>query len=166
MKVSAEKTADKPRITAERRDGVMVQVLSPTKKFSPPHDIIHLVVEKHLAFDSGFWASISDGALFKGMEVVAGRQKPKAAAKSAEIIKANQKQLVRAEVHVGVFQQVLLDNPEDGVDAVRRQLAERGASIDQTAATQVWAELLETRDRWDALALGEAMELDWPDRKR
>jgi hypothetical protein len=51
--------------------------------------------------------SVADGAKFASVDVIDGRQKPRANERSAQIIKANEANLSEAEVIVGVFQKVL-----------------------------------------------------------
>jgi hypothetical protein len=70
MRVSAEKTTERPIIIAVRDDGVSLRVRTPDRKFSPPHDLIHFVVEKGMRLQRGFWGSVADGAKFAGMELM------------------------------------------------------------------------------------------------
>jgi hypothetical protein len=76
MYLNVQKTADRPNIIAVRDDGVSVRVRTPDRKFSPPHDLIHFVVEKGMRLQWGFWGSVADGAKFASVEVIDGRQKP------------------------------------------------------------------------------------------
>ena len=110
MYLNAQKTADRPSIIAVRDDGVSLRVRTPDRKFSPPHNLIDFVVEKGMHLERGFWGSVADGAKFASVDVIDGRQKPRANERSAQIIRANEAHLSQAEVIVGVFQKVL---PED-----------------------------------------------------
>ena len=76
MYLNAQKTADRPSIIAVRDDGVSLRVRTPDRKFSPPHDLIHFVVEKGMHLERGFWGSVADGAKFASVDVIDGRQKP------------------------------------------------------------------------------------------
>jgi hypothetical protein len=64
MRVDVEKTRERPTITAVRDDGVILRVRAPDGKFSPPRDLIHLIVEKGMRLQRGFWESIAGGAKF------------------------------------------------------------------------------------------------------
>ena len=97
MYLNAQKTADRLSIIAVRDDGVSLRVRTPDRKFSPPHDLIHFVVEKGMHLERGFWGSVADGAKFASVDVIDGRQKPRANERSAQIIKANEANLSEAE---------------------------------------------------------------------
>src|SRR6185437_2315766 len=86
-----------------RADGVSFHVKGVAHAFAIPHDLAHLVVERALQLDSGFWGSVADGAVFKSMTYIAGRRKPKAAARSDAVHKANAGQLSEAEILVRLF---------------------------------------------------------------
>src|SRR6266852_3765243 len=107
MYLDVQKTTDRPNIIAVRDDGVSVRVRTPDRKFSPPHDLIHFVVEKGMRLQRGFWGSVADGAKFASVQVIDGRQKPRANERSAQIIKANEAHLSESEMIVGAFQKVL-----------------------------------------------------------
>jgi hypothetical protein len=59
MLVDVEKTTKGPIIIVVRDDGVRLRVRAPDRKFSPPHDLIHFVVEKGMRLQRGFWESIA-----------------------------------------------------------------------------------------------------------
>ena len=107
MRVDVEKTRERPTIIAVRDDGVTLRVRAPDRKFSPPHDLIHLIVEKGMRLQRGFWGSIAAGAKFASAAVIDGRQKPGANERSAQVVKANASHLSEAEMIVGAFQKVL-----------------------------------------------------------
>lgn len=160
MFVEARKTARGPAICVFRDDGVALRVRAPDRKFTPPHDLIHFVVEEGMHLHRGFWGSIAAGAKFSSVEVIDGRQKPKATERSAEIIKANERQLSEAEVFVGAFQTALHERRP--CEAVLRQLLQaRGRKLDHTLVHLTWAQLLSFRDEWKELAMGKAIRLEW-----
>ena len=164
MRIRVTKTVDRPSLIVVRDDGVSLSLREPTRKFSPPHDLIHYVVEKSLALHGGFWGSIAGGAKFSGMEVVDGRQRPKANQRSAALLKANARSLSEAEAVVGVFQTVLhgaVANPHAQLGDL---LARSGAALDAAAVQRTWQELVAFRERWEGLAVGATIELDWPAR--
>jgi hypothetical protein len=68
-----------------------------------PHDLAHYVVEKELALRRGLWGSVADGAIFPGMAILAGRQRPHARERSHALCKANSRSLTQAEVIVALM---------------------------------------------------------------
>jgi len=159
--VMAQKTADRPIITATRDDGVSVRIRSPDRKFTPPHDLTHFAVEKGLRLSGGFWGSIASGAKFDSMEVVEGRQKPKANEVSARVIAANRASLSRAEAFVGVFQTVLHEGITPPDRALRERLRSMGAALDEALIQSAWRDLLSLRQQWLDLPQAQVIRLDW-----
>ena len=123
MRVDVEKTRERPSIIAVRDDGVTLRVRAPDRKFSPPHDLIHLIVEKGMRLQRGFWGSIAAGAKFASVEVIDGRQKPGANERSAQVVKANASHLSEAEMIVGAFQKVLHEDLRPHEEALVAGLA-------------------------------------------
>jgi len=156
-----QKTADRPIITATRDDGVSVRIRSPDRKFTPPHDLVHFAVEKGLLLPRGFWGSVASGAKFDGMEVVGGRQKPKAKEVSARVIAANRTHLSRAEALVGAFQTVLHEGITPPDRALRQRLQSIGAALDEALVQSTWRDLLALRQQWLDLPQGQTIRLDW-----
>jgi hypothetical protein len=160
MFVHVEKTTQGPTINVVRDDGVKLRIRAPDRKFTPPHDLIHFVVEKGMRLQRGFWGSIAAGAKFSSVEVVDGRQKPKANERSAEIIKANERHLSEAEAIVGAFQTVLHEiHPHE--DALWRRLQASGRKLEDALVNPTWTQLLSFRDEWKELAVGKAVQLEW-----
>ena len=124
MRVDVDKTRECPTIIAIRDDGVNLRVRAPDRKFSPPHDLIHLIVEKGMRLQRGlFWGSIAAGAKFASAEVIDGRQKPGANERSAQVVKANASHLSEAEMIVGAFQKVLHEDLRPHEEALLAGLA-------------------------------------------
>lgn len=160
MFIDAGKTSQGPLISVVRDDGVKLSLRAPDRKFTPPHDLIHFVVEKGMHLQRGFWGSIAAGAMFSSVEVVEGRQKPKAKERSAEIIKANGQHLSEAEAIVGAFQTVLhLKWPDEA--ALRRRLKEGGRRLEHALVHSTWTRLISFRDEWTELAIGKSIHLEW-----
>ncbi|MBR0773385.1 hypothetical protein JQ625_00940 [Bradyrhizobium diazoefficiens] len=160
MHVTVEKTPGRPTIIAIRDDGVSLRVRAPDRKFSPPHDLIHFVVEKGMRLQRGFWGSIAAGAKFPSMEVMDGRQKPRANDRSAQIIKANDRFLSEAEAIVGAFQ-TTLHGAAPHEEALWRDLLTRGRKVESALVRATWAHLVSFREEWEALSVGGAIQLEW-----
>jgi hypothetical protein len=161
MYLNVQKTADRPSIIAVRDDGVSLRVRTPDRKFSPPHDLIHFVVEKGMHLERGFWGSVADGAKFASVDVIDGRQKPRANERSAQIIKANEAHLSEAEVIVGVFQKVLHEDLRPHQEVLWRFLRTSGRKVESDLLRPTWDGLISFREQWEALALGQAIRLEW-----
>jgi hypothetical protein len=160
MLVDAQKTTKGPTIIVFRDDGVRLRVRAPDRKFTPPHDLIHFLVEKGMGLPRGFWGSIASGAKFSSVEIIEGRQKPKANERSAEIIKANQRQLSEAEAVVGAFQTVLHElNPSE--EDLWRRLRTCGRRVEDALVRPTWSQLRSFRREWEQLAMGKVIRLDW-----
>ena len=160
MHVHVEKTSERPTIIAVRDDGVSLRVIAPDRKFSPPHDLIHFIVEKGMHLQRGFWGSIAAGAKFSSMEVIEGRQKPRANERSTQIIKANKQFLSEAEAIVGAFQTTLHDvAPHE--DALRRLLRTRGRRLEDALIHATWPQLVSFQEQWEELSAGSAIRLKW-----
>ncbi len=122
MQVEIRKTERWHEIDVRRADGVSLALRSPDRKFSPPHDLVHLVVERALGLDGGFWDCVARGAKFRGMRVKAGRQRPQAEARSKALIKESQARLKETEVFVGLFQEALLSKDQGSASRLCRAL--------------------------------------------
>ena len=107
MKVTFTKEQDKKYFsTVLRNDGVLVFVPGVGKKYDLPHDFSHFIIEKSLGLEWGFWGCIAKGALFKGMKVLEGRQKPHAKARSKNILKEAGQYLTEAEGLVSIVHNI------------------------------------------------------------
>jgi hypothetical protein len=89
-----------------RDDGVVLRVQTPDRPAVLPHDMAHYLIDRELNFARGFWGCIAAGAVFGGMQVVAGRRPPRAAERSKEVIKTAGVQLVASELYLSVWQGV------------------------------------------------------------
>jgi hypothetical protein len=161
MLVTVQKTPDRPIIVAVRGDGVSLGVRAPDRKFSPPHDLVHFIVEQGLHLQRGFWGSVADGAKFDSMEVIEGRQKPHANERSAQVIAANRSHLAEAEAIVGAFQRVLHGDLRPHGEALRQQLQIAGRTVAGDRLQPTWQELVSFGERWAALPLSEVIRLEW-----
>jgi hypothetical protein len=90
-----------------RRDGVRLRVSGVGHMFAIPHDLAHLAIEGALGLRRGFWGSVAAGAVFESMSHLGGRRKPRAAARSNDLLKVNRGHLTEAEVLVRIFNDAL-----------------------------------------------------------
>ena len=173
MDIAVQKTDGWHRIMITRDDGVTLDLRAVGRKFSPPHDLAHYVVEGMLGLRRGFWGTIADGAKFPGMTVLDGRQRPHANARSKSLMKANQRCLTEAEVLVSIFAGLLQERPNAKPAVLGQRLAacwtpagtEAGV-IGPERIERVWTALGAMRRRWQALAVGDRIVVEWPMRRQ
>lgn len=152
-----------------RSDGVTYLVKGVGHMGAIPHDLAHFAVEQGLGIRGGFWGSVAQGAVFGSLTHVRGRRRPKAAERSAQILRENRGELTETEILVGLFNQAL----EEGLGPESPELRERLRRYVWTApgrqprtftdeeitATCVgWRRMLES---WQKLPIGGTMELVW-----
>lgn len=150
---------------AARQDGVrvLVPVFGPLDPI--PHDLAHYVIERELGLRDGFWASVAEGALFGGMRVLDGRQRPHAHDRSRAVIAANHLGILFAEVVVDVLMRDAKGLPQK-TDALpvespfvpSRRRADRDALL-----ARLRPAIAAMCARWQALAQGETLLVVWPD---
>lgn len=151
-----------------RDDGVRLHVRAAPTRHAPPHDLAHAVVESALGLSRGFWATVAAGAIFEGMILQAGRQRPHAREQSAALIRANGTFILQAEVLVSALMRVTKEGldgrPDDTCKLVREaQSAVPIGAYPITAGelVQVVAALREAAASWRALPDAGAIEIDW-----
>jgi hypothetical protein len=108
-----------------RDDGVIYRLKGVAHTFAIPHDLAHFVVEKTLGLDRGFWASVADGAVFKTMDYLDGRRRPRAAERSETLLKSNALQLNEAEVLVRIFNDTIEQGQAEDSPLRKKRLRER-----------------------------------------
>ncbi|HEX6800190.1 MAG TPA: hypothetical protein VF116_20930 [Ktedonobacterales bacterium] len=147
-----------------RGDGVRlsVPVFGPLEPM--PHDLLHVVVERELGLREGFWGSVAAGAIFDGMHVLDGRQRPHARERSRAVLKANQRGVLFAELLVALAVRVVkgerLENAPLPLDFPLAQTrADRDALIQRMQPA-----VEEMRDRWHDVPLGGTLAVQWPER--
>lgn len=147
-----------------RGDGVRlsVPVFGPLEPM--PHDLVHFAVERVLGLHDGFWGSVAAGAIFDGMHVLDGRQRPHARERSRAVLKANQRTVLFAELLVGVAVRVLkgerLENAPLPLDfPLAHTRADRDALIQRMQPA-----VEEMHDRWRDVPLGGILAVNWPER--
>ena len=166
MKLTFKRLDDRKYETLIERDGVRYRLNGPGHMFALPHDLEHFVVEQTLRVKSGFWGSIADGALVRGMTYLDGKRKPHAEERSKAILKANDRPLAEIEVIVRLFREGV-DKPSAPA-AVHRTLIARQAATAQKLMTfgevevgRTVAAWLETRAEWQKQPAGGALSLIW-----
>ena len=154
-----------------RSDGVTYRVKGVGHMGAIPHDLAHFAIEQGLGIRGGFWGSVAQGAVFGSLTHVSGRRRPKAAARSEQILRENRGELTETEILVGLFNQAL----EEGLGPESAELRARLRRFVWTApgrrprqftddeiaaACGGWRRLLHA---WQALPIGETMDLAWPE---
>ncbi len=147
-----------------RQDGVRLGVPVFEPLVPIPHDLAHYVVELELGLQNGFWGSVAAGALFEGMKILAGRQRPHATERSRSVLTANRQGIVVAEV--------LVDAALRAVKGMR--LDEAPLPIDfppvrtradlNTLVARLRPALDSMCTRWLTIPPGGTLPVVWPDR--
>lgn len=164
MQVVFTRSLDRRDVTlVTRDDGVRLSVPVFGKLEPIPHDLAHFVVEEELGLWNGFWGSVSEGAIFKGMQVLEGRQRPHARERSRQIQAANHTSILMSELLVEAsLRAVRGEAPPDlylyGVAEAMHShsKAERLALLERMRlATEAMYQ------RWQAVAMGEPLIVVW-----
>ena len=156
--------ADQTIVT--RQDGVRLSVPVYGPLDPIPHDLAHFVVERELDLRQGFWASVADGAIYGGMRVLEGRQRPHARERSEALLKANHQHVLWAELLVGATLRAV-----EGTSLAEAARA-LDAWIDRVDASSSGITLLKRLAppteamcaRWQSIPLGGTLLVEWPDR--
>ncbi len=158
--------------TLTRDDGVAVRLVGggfnriggPVRRV--PHDLAHLIVESGLGIDDGLWGVLARGGLFPAPNttIVAGRQRPHAAAHGARVVAEQVEGLRRAEVVVRAAADATADGRDRDVAGFRAALGERWALplVEADALAAVAEALRAAARRWDRVATGGRLEVAWP----
>ncbi|RKS79719.1 hypothetical protein BZB76_1196 [Actinomadura pelletieri DSM 43383] len=152
---------------AARADGVTVRVPGYDRTSAIPHDLAHFVAEREFGVTRGFWGSVAAGALFTNMVVVSGRQKPHAAERSKQIIKAHADDLGMSEalagaVHDAVEQDLTLDEVMKRLRAYWGITSAAPLPVAAADAEPAINALRHAAERWAAVAVDEGLTLTWP----
>jgi hypothetical protein len=169
MRVTFYRLADHQRghSLVERDDGVVYRLDGGPVTGHLPHDLVHFTVEDAMRLSDGIWAAIAGGVVFHSMTHVSGRRPPHAAQRSVALLKAYRDRIQRAEL-IGGFVERLAETP--GAEVVRLARQNLGTlvndDIDLSAATRAAAALRQAQERWQSLAVGEQLTVDWPGYRR
>jgi hypothetical protein len=146
-----------------RRDGVRLSVPVYGKLDPIPHDLAHYVVERELGLRDGFWGSVAEGAVFAGMRILDGRQRPHVRERSQELQRANGRGILFAELVVEAVMRTIMgvrlgNEPLAIEHAGLRTRADRDALL---ARLRPAAEAMCAR--WGETAPGGTLTVSWAD---
>lgn len=151
-----------------RDDGVSYRLKGVAHMFAIPHDLAHFLVEKTLHLDGGFWGNVAGGAVFKTMDYIGGRRRPKAAERSERLLKTNAAQLNEAEVLVRIFNDTIEQGHAETSPLLRERLRGRLARpglqfrrFSDAEISEVYAAYADMLAKWQNLPVGGSMELNW-----
>jgi hypothetical protein len=151
----------------ERDDGVVYRLQGGRAGTALPHDIRHLVVERELGLDDGFWGTVAAGAVFGSMQHLGGRRPPHATDRSAELKRGFRGRVLRAELLADLAECVAaLDDPTP--DEIRRLTGTRLSVLPPAAAPPPEAIAAAARalqveaSRWARLRPGDELAYEWP----
>jgi hypothetical protein len=170
MEIRIEKLdARRSQSVVTRDDKVTVRVAGYGPSQPLPHDLAHYVVEKELALRRGFWGSVADGAVFPGMTVLAGRQRPHARERSIALCKANGRSLTEVEVIVGLTVELVRNNiPATSPHAAKAVAARMAPGTDSELRAITAANLQRLNEgliamarRWSEIKVGDALVVRW-----
>ena len=150
-----------------RSDGVVLELPSYSRMFRVPHDLAHAVTERELRMDCGVYGLIASGHVFGNMTVVSGRPRHDAKARSDRVMKAYGRAITTAELLAGTVHRAV----ESGqCDDLYQQLVRAWGSLETDPFPWTAQDVRTTRDtmrehdqRWQRVAVGDAMEFHWPD---
>jgi len=168
MKLDFKRLDDRRYETLIERDGVRYRLNGPGHMFMLAHDLEHFVVEQNLRVKNGFWGSIADGAVMRGMTYLDGRRKPHADERSKAILKTNAGPLSEIEVVVRLFREGMAKDLPSPAPAIHRELAARQAATAQKLMSFSVADVgrtvtawLDVLAKWQNVPAGGALPLIW-----
>ncbi|MGN6689420.1 MAG: hypothetical protein ACTHJU_00610 [Sphingopyxis sp.] len=183
MKVHFIRSGERRYSMRIERDGLPVLVMDPAPGFDPdlPHDMVHFVVEAALGLKTGVFGQIGAGGDAGSFHVEAGgalsakdrqRAARKQVARGAKLVKAQGREGELSELAAFLFDVAWRSSRRPDGPAQRAALAEAGriraslsagerARID-AAEPRVFADFERLSKAWRALAVGDALVLDWP----
>jgi hypothetical protein len=138
----------------ERDDGVVFVMRGAGGGAELPHDLVHALVESQLGVPDGIWGCVADGAVWRSMRHVSGRQPPHAAERSARLKRERAGPIQRAEALAD-----LVGRLARGGEVLPQEPA--GAGLDSARLTAAAQGLREAGDRWAALRPGEEWVVEW-----
>lgn len=170
MKLQVSRTEDRRyETTAVRADGVTITIGGHGFVHRMPRDLAHFAVEDALQLRHGFWGSLAAGALLAGARIADGQATAAGTSeKSAAIIEATAPFVAESRSLVATFDDIVdqrLEARWPQVDPSLQTLTiRRGARLVPLTKTDVARVASAWRDlqaRWDRVAIGGQLELDW-----
>jgi hypothetical protein len=153
----------------QRDDGVTVSVPGVGQILPIPHDLAHCVIERELNLQNGFWGSVAKGALFPGMALISGRQKPHAALNSKNTLREMGQQGTEAEVLVGVLETIEEQHLDGNWPAASKLLHEMWRPLkpardlpDAEEVKRTCIALRKAKEQWQSLTDGQSLTIAWP----
>jgi hypothetical protein len=145
------------RLDFVRADGSVATVMQPRQRILP-HDLLHYLVETRMGFVGGFIGLVNGGLdpAFAAQLTHDERQRlcSEEAVQAEAVVESLQAQLWTGSLDVEMFAYGA------ALAAERRGVAP--PIISTAAAEQLFSEAVMLGERWNALAAGERLELQWP----
>jgi hypothetical protein len=151
------------RIYVTRDDGSEVSWSFPSYGDGLPHDLVHLVVERHLGLRQGFWGRVAAGVEVSRINAMADRKggKGKYAGFGEDL-----GELLLAEALAGVPWGMAELTDAELLATILANIAAMGApapaDLALTTIAELRRELAETRRQWQARAPAGALQLAFP----
>ncbi|GEL22068.1 hypothetical protein PSU4_10220 [Pseudonocardia sulfidoxydans NBRC 16205] len=153
-----------------RADGVRWSVDGGVAGPGLPHDLVHLVVERAIGEQRGFWGSVAAGVVFGSMTHLEGRRPPHGGEKSTVLLRERRGGLQAAELLADLVEHVAaqkMTSTEQVRAAARTHLRpEQRAQVDPARILEAAEALRDMESRWARLAEGEELTVQWPDPAR
>jgi hypothetical protein len=155
--------------TAVRPDGISVAITGHGFAHRMPRDLAHFAVEEALDMRHGMWGSIAAGGLLPGVSVAEGQPLAAGAAdKGRAVADAMAQSVTEARTLVAAFDEIVTQNLEGRwpqVDPALQVLTTRRGSrlapLTKTDVSRVAVAWRALQARWDQVAVGETLQLDW-----
>jgi hypothetical protein len=128
-----------------------------------PHDLAHYVVEREMDLQDGFWGSVAAGAVFGGMRIVSGRQRPHAADRSKAVIAANGGSIGLAEQMVGAVMAAVEGRVSREPPLASHPRTPKSRNEYLLLVDRLTPAVREVVDRWHSLPVGGTLVVQWPD---
>jgi len=170
MEIRIEKLdARRSQSVVTRDDKVTLRVAGYGPSQPLPHDLAHYVIEKEFKLRRGFWGSVAEGAIFPGMAVLAGRQRPHARERSEALCRANSRNVIEAEVIIGLAIELMKNKVPATSPYAMKAIAERLAPSKDSELGAITAANLQRIDeglgvmarRWSGVKIGDALVVRW-----
>ncbi len=147
-----------------RQDGMRLSIPVFGRLDPIPHDLAHYVIELELGLQDGFWGSVAAGALFDGMQILTGRQRPHAAERSRTVLAAHRQGIGVSEVLVdAALGEVRGESLDDAPLPIDSPLVRTRADLNALVVRLRPA--MDTMCAcWRAIPLGGTLKVVWPDR--